>query len=236
MGNNQTKTGKQELKLPQVIDYLASNYITKQNFTDMKNLENKQYCDNLVILTSRVIASELNDMEIEYLSQRTQQGATINEMKKGKVIYFPKSRLETFDTQVPLHKKRLCIGIAKFYVRIAHIFAAISKTVNKQYSNKGMLGVQTSENKADLSSGTQPTISRVGLCTRRLHALLGDNVSLDIFDTGGPVTISNKLCQMNTDSSRTKTLADEPGIPELKELYYDVYDYDTAQFTKMSEG
>ena len=31
------------------------------------------------------------------------------------------------------------------------------------------------------------------------------------------------------------SLQDEPGIPELKQLYYDVFDYNTAKFTSMSK-
>ena len=31
------------------------------------------------------------------------------------------------------------------------------------------------------------------------------------------------------------SLQDEPGIPELKQLYYDVFDYNLAKFTSMSK-
>jgi hypothetical protein len=37
---------------------------------------------------------------------------------------------------VPLKKKRVCIGIAKFYVKIAHVFAAIVMTINPVYVYK----------------------------------------------------------------------------------------------------
>ena len=34
---------------------------------------------------------------------------------------------------------------------------------------------------------------------------------------------------------KEKTLFDEPGIPELEKLYYDVFNYETGKFYKMSE-
>ena len=37
------------------------------------------------------------------------------------------------------------------------------------------------------------------------------------------------------NSSETKNLLDEPGIPELKQLYYDDYDLDTGEFNKITE-
>ena len=114
MGNNQIKEARQHNhNLSQVIDYIASNYILKQNFVDMKNLEKKEYCDKLVILTSRIIASELNEREIEFLSQRTEKGMNINKLKKDNVIYFPKERVNEINVKIPLQKKRMCIGIAK---------------------------------------------------------------------------------------------------------------------------
>jgi hypothetical protein len=237
MGNNQTKnsdnTNPNNIKLPQLIDYLASQYILTQNFQDMKNLENKQYCDELIILTSRLIASELNNTEIQYLSQRTEQGVTVNKINKDNVIYFPKSRLNEISVNVPLQKKRLCIGIAKFYIKIAHIFSSISKTVNKQYNYKDLYGKNITDNKHNLPNNINSNISRISLCSRRLQALTGDNLK-DILNNP-EITIKNKICSVNQDNKDSKTLGDEPGISELKKLYYDVYNYDTGHFTSMSE-
>ena len=39
-----------------------------------------------------------------------------------------------------LKKKRVCIGIAKFYVKIAHVFAAIVMTINPVYTYKDATG------------------------------------------------------------------------------------------------
>ena len=53
-----------------------------------------------------------------------------------------------------------------------------------------------------------------------------------------PKTIEIKptFCSVNKNKDGTQmSLHDEPGIPELKKLYYDVFDYNTAKFTSMSK-
>ena len=61
-----------------------------------------------------------------------------------------------------------------------------------------------------------------------------------ILNIGSPnevVDISTKFCNMNTNNDGTsKTLLNEPGVPELEMLYYDVYDYNIGKFTSMSEA
>ena len=60
MGASQSKDNNAETQpeknaeknLPDVINYLASNYILEQNFQDMVNLRDTKYCNDLVIITS----------------------------------------------------------------------------------------------------------------------------------------------------------------------------------------
>ena len=58
-----------DMKFENVISYVAAKYITQANFKDLQNLHKPDYCNKLVILTSKVIKHFLNDMEIEYLDQ-----------------------------------------------------------------------------------------------------------------------------------------------------------------------
>ena len=44
------------------------------------------------------------------------------------------------DAQKSVRKKRVCIGIAKFYVKIAHLFAGIVMTINPTYIYKDETG------------------------------------------------------------------------------------------------
>ena len=54
MGNQGSRSDVQE-DLQKRIDEIASKLITQMKFKDMKNLDKPEYCDNLVILTSKVI-------------------------------------------------------------------------------------------------------------------------------------------------------------------------------------
>ena len=68
----------ENMKIENVIDYTAAKYITTSSFTDMINLHKPEYCDKLVILTAKVIELHLNNMEITFLEQRTENGVPIN--------------------------------------------------------------------------------------------------------------------------------------------------------------
>ena len=76
MGNTQNKDGDTQ-SLAKIIDFVATNYILTQNFQDMKKLSDMKYCNNLVILTSKVIENKLSDIDVEFLAQR------LNRMKKS---------------------------------------------------------------------------------------------------------------------------------------------------------
>jgi hypothetical protein len=121
----------------QVIDYVATYYILTMDFKSLNNLSSKEYCDNLVVITSDIIKNYFNDLQITYLAQRVKNGEEVNELSKENVIFVNKDQLESLDIQndakKTIKKKRVCIGIAKFYVKIAHIFAAIVKTINPVY-------------------------------------------------------------------------------------------------------
>ena len=55
-------------------------------------------------------------------------------------------------------------------------------------------------------------------------------------DASNNIQVNPQICSLNSDETTPKTLDDEPGIPELMELYNDDgYDYETGEFTSMSE-
>ena len=123
MGNVQTvkKSGGGATKktLLKEIDSIAYNLITEQNFQDMKKLESKQYCDKLIILTSKILKKYLNDREIAYLIQRKEKGSVINKMTHDYLAWISRDTLNTVDygkggshTKVHTERTRLCKGIA----------------------------------------------------------------------------------------------------------------------------
>ena len=241
---NQNSTNKEEnneLKpksISQILDYIATHYILTLDFKSLRKLYDKEYCDNLVILTSDIIERYFTDLEITYLAQRIKNSVEVNELTKDKVIFFDKDMLEKLDVQISIKKKRLCVSIAKFYIKIAHIFAAIVTTINPIYVYKDTEGNTVTANlyeKGKIPANTPRSIYKLNICDNRINALKNGH---DIIpDDKGNVTIQPNICSVNMgENGLNKSLNDEPGIPELMELYYDDnYNYTNGEFTGMTK-
>ena len=234
--NNQTnKNDKLKNKsISQVLDYISTYYILTMDFKSLRKLYNKEYCDNLVILTSDVIQRYFTDLEITYLSQRIKNGVEVNELDKDKIIFFNKDELSNLDIQNSIKKKRICISISKFYVKIAHIYAAILLTINPIYVYKDVEGNTVRASlfeKGKIPVNTPRDIYKLNICDNRINALKNKQTLEP--DENGDITVGPKMCSMNIgDDGELSDLADEPGIPELVELYYDDnYDFNTGKFT-----
>ena len=245
MGNSisvNTKDAKQEFKnFYDVVDYIATYYILTMDFKSLSKLSEKAYCDKLVVLTSDIIERYFNETEVTFLAQRIKNGVEVNELNQQKVRYINKDNLESLDisndAQKSIKKKRVCIGIAKFYVKIAHIFAAIVTTINPVYTYKDDTG-QTVKTvlleKDKIPKNAKRKLYKLNICDNRIRALKRGEI---IDDVTGNVTIQPKVCNMNVNKDGSvKDLMDEPGIPELMNLYLDDnYDYSSGKFTGMSE-
>ena len=246
MGNvftsNSKKSAEKEFKnFYEIMDYIATYYILTMDFKSLSKLAEKEYCDNLVVLTSDIIKRYFNDMEITYLAQRIKNGVEVNDLTKENVIFFNKNQLDSLDisndTQKTIKKKRVCIGIAKFYVKIAHIFAAIVTTVNPIYTYKNENGetVKTGLMEKDtIPKNSNRKLFKLNICDNRIRALQNDE---ELDEATGNVTIHPTICDFNVNKDgQIKNLGDEPGIPELMTLYLDDnYDYSTGTFTGMSD-
>jgi hypothetical protein len=246
MGNttssNLNKSPDKEFKnFYDVVDYIATYYILTMDFKSLSKLSEKAYCDKLVVLTSDIIERYFNNMEITYLAQRIKDGVEVNNLNKEKIIFINKDNLESLDVsndaQKSIKKKRVCIGIAKFYVKIAHIFAAIVMTINPVYTYKDATGqtVKTGLLEKDkIPKNVNRKLYKLNICDNRIRALKkGEQVD----DSTGNVTIQPKVCDMNLNKTGIeKTLSDEPGITELMKLYLDdKYDFSNGSFTGMSD-
>ena len=53
-----------------IIDYIATYYILTMDFKSLSKLSEKEYCDNLVVITADIIKRHFNDMDITYLELR----------------------------------------------------------------------------------------------------------------------------------------------------------------------
>ncbi len=222
-----------------LVDFIAVNYIFTADFQSLKRLTEKNYCDKMIVLTADILDRYYNDLEITYLEQRVKQGAEVNELAHDRVFYMNKDKFEALDVsndkKKSLKKKRVCIGIAKFYIKIAHIFAAIVMTINPVYTYKDESGATQKTplaQKDSIPRSTPRTLFKLNVCDNRIRALRrGMQEDAD----GEHVKLHPNICDLN-DPDRV-TVADEPGITELMELYFDDdYDYSTGKFRGMSEA
>jgi hypothetical protein len=246
MGNSYSSTtNKPDNKFENfydIIDYIATDYILTMDFKNLSKLSEKAYCDKLVVLTSDIIERYFNDMEITFLAQRIKNGVDVNDLKKENVTFIYKDNLENIDIsndeQKSIKKKRVCIGIAKFYVKIAHIFAAIVMTINPVYTYKDTTGQTIKSSlleKDKIPKNVNRKLYKLNICDNRIRALKkGETIN----ELTGDVTLQPRICDINTlNNGLDKTLEDEPGITELLRIYLDDnYDYSNGTFTGMSEN
>ena len=237
--NNQKDNDKLSPKpISQILDYIATYYILTMDFNSLRKLYDKEYCDKLVILTSDIINIYFTDLEVTYLAQRIKNGVEINEVEKDKVVFFNKDDIDKLNIQNSIKKNRICMSISKFYIKIAHIFAAIVTTVNPIYVYKDTEGNNVRASlyeKGKIPKNTPRQIYKLNICDNRINALKNKN-SLEP-DINGEFLVGPKVCNVNIGKDKTsKTLKDEPGIPELEDLYYDDnYDFKTGKFIGMSD-
>jgi hypothetical protein len=262
--NDTTKIKPASVK--QIIDYIATYYILTMDFQSLKKLYDIEYCDKLVILTSDIIERYFTDLQITYLAENIKKGKSeavnkeenANVYEKDKMIFFNKDDIAKLDIRNPAKKRRVCIGIAKFYIKIAHVFATILTTINPIYVYKDKNGDVVNAdiyNRSKIPKDADVKILKLNICDSRIDALKRDsNVDFsEDFSEDTEIKLHPDMCSFNlkprtteadidsddtSDSSNSKTrdLEDEPGIPELMELYYDDnYDYETGKFRGMKE-
>jgi hypothetical protein len=245
MGNflSQKKSAEKEFKnFYDIIDYISTYYILTADFKSLKKLTEKEYCDKLIVVTSDIIKNNFNTNEIRFLEQRIKGGLEVNEMTQKNYTYVSQDQLNDLDVKndfnKDLKKKRVCIGIAKFYIKIAHIFASIVMTINPTYVYKDENGIQQEVGmmeKDKIPSGVERVVNKTNICDNRIRAL---KRGLDENSIDGKTTMNPKICDINlSKEGNKKSLSDEPGIAQLDQLYFDDnYDYSTGTFTGMSDA
>jgi hypothetical protein len=192
------------------LDFIACHYIFTTNFENMTKLYDKQYCDELVILTGDIINKYYSELEVTHLKERIETGKVTP--YKEKIIYMNKSNLNETPS-----KLSDCYQIAKFYVKISHLFFAILMTINPIFIYEDPITHKiikaTLQEKNNIPQSVTPKIISNSLCGKKINMLFG-----------------NEKYQL------IQNLNDEEGIPELINLYYDSeFDHNKNTFTKMSD-
>ena len=167
----------------------------------MQKLSDPAYCNKLVLLTTSILDKHLTNKDVVYLSDQIKT-------KEG-FLFAKKKDFDSIANEMDVKKKNeVCRGIAKFYIKIAHLFAAIKGTVN---------------------TGS--------LCNRRIDALKNnqDFNRNEIIVNPNYCNMNKNKSTKPGQVIGSVTLDYEKGIPELEKIYYDVYNYDLGEFTSMSK-
>ena len=211
--------------LPYFIDEIALHYMLTQNAIDLHKITNKEYHDNLIILTSNVIEKRLNNLELGYLNNRI-SGKDIDEIQD---IMPANNKI----------KDKVINNISKFYIKIFSIYGSIVSTFDPQYSYLDETGetklfyLKDMDEYENLPNNVKPSLVQLtnpmSLCRKRLNIL--KNRYDDTTEPGSVIlNPGEKLCSVES----TVKLTDEIGIKELDSLYYDIFDYNTKKWSKKS--
>lgn len=217
MGNQSSQyelPALEEGSLHERIDYIATNYILTMDFHSLQKMYSKEYCDKLVLITSDIFRSYFTDLEIE----------TVSKLKLGdSVLFVNKHDLQNSNESGQEKRLLICRQIAIFYVKIAHLFAAIVMTINPEYvytNNSGKLVKHNLYDKTKIPKNKNAKLVKMNICDERIDLLKRAEAEKE-----------NPFCYY-----KSITLEDEPGIPELMQLYLDdKFDYKTGQFLEMSQ-
>ena len=239
------KPNNNTTELAEYINTIASELIRGQDFRDMKDLLDPKKCNDLVIITADIFEKYLTGKEVEYLDHRIKDGIVDTNSETAltveNVAFFKKRDLKNLDVDtrdsdrsLGTRKRRICIGIAKFYIKLAHVFAAIKTTINEEFIKDSSSGRERERHddyqKGDYydyydkkyGGGYPDGRAKLSLCGRRLISLLNDRNS-----SRGTV-LSPEICKSEYNN-RIQKLDDELGIPELESLYNNLYEYDEAK-------
>ena len=202
-----TLSGSKETtkRFKETLDLIATQYITTNDFKGLKMLVNEKYCDDLTILTKDILATRFTTKEIKTLA------------KTDTFFYISKNELARLEANTKDKKNRMCKQIARFYVRIAHLFASIITTVYPNWSDSG-----NGQQGQGQGQGTE-------FCNARINAL--KNSILEKKGDLDAVNIQPTVCSLYSNSS---TLYAAPGFSALEVLYNDEYDETIGTFNRRS--
>ena len=200
-GSNQ-ETSK---KLRETLNLIATQFILSNDFKSLKLLVNEKYCDNLTILTKDVLSSRFTTKQIKSLA------------KIDTFFYISKNELAQIEAGTRDKKNIMCKQIARFYVRIAQLFASIITTVYPNWS--------------DATIGPDgKSMDGNDFCQARIAALT-KSIRPGPDNDKTKVAIQPTVCSLYANDS---TLYAAPGFAALELLYNDQYDEPTGTFSKRS--
>jgi hypothetical protein len=101
-------------------------------------------------------------------------------------------------------RTNICNEIAKFYIKIAHLFAAIVTTINPEYEYTDYWGNKVHKSffqKNQIPKGVKVKVTKLNLCSKHIEQLKGDD-NEEILDTNAEdINVKPKLCDFGLSDS-----------------------------------
>ena len=246
--DNGKNSGNNE-SLLKAIDEIASNYLFQQNIVDMLRFSDSNYRDNFTVLTCKILDEKLTNLDIASMKNRIINKDKVPKIGNyGELVYF--SELDKIKSSLDNEeeKKEALLIISKFYVKIFTLFSSIVSVVDPQYTYKDENGednyfylkdyddlkmIDTNTNKLKLYHLENP----LSLVKRRLFILKNKLEQQDYNSDYIVLNPGEELCSMNIPENDEGVfkLSNEIGIKELDNLYYDLYDDESSQWSGRSK-
>ena len=223
MGNAQSQKKTKETKntlfneeLINSIDLLASKLIFEQSFENLTKLGNSKYCDEVSILTQKLLKESLDTVNINVISTRVKYGT------QDLYVIDDEGFKKLKQVEADRDKAMLCLNVSRFYTRIFQAYSSIVEAINPIYIYKDIEGTEkvrsvfeeiSSENKKKADIGLK------SLCSRRIFYLKPKKMGEK------QMTLQMKNCNMNNKKNQlailTKTHVNkhekQPDQPNVEE-------------------
>ena len=221
---------KLNIDMANYLNDIASQWIHTINEDDLKKLAqgDLNFCNNLIILSAQVLNEKYNNLELKNIyrskyNENYENYENYENNENNDLIYFS---LKHDNLDIEKEKKqKLCIEISKFYVKVAHIFATIIKTLNPVFKDKnGMIRSYFNKNR---ENNNEETLIFKGICDKRYNYLLFD--ILDKFNDDKNIILKKStICDSKYDTDVLNNI----GIQVLKYLYSNNNEYENDVLKK----
>lgn len=207
MGNaqSQKKSNKGSMyfneELIDSIDLLASKLIFEQSFQDLKELQNPSYCEEVSILTQRLLKKKLNKKTISMVSNRIKYGTQdlfIIDKQGFKQLRDINDR--------DYEKDVMCLNVSKFYTKIFQAYSAIVGAINPVYvytDAEGTQQIRTVMDDISMENKSKADIGLRSMCSRRIAYLKPKKMGKE------QMTLQVNQCKMNDKSSEIPVMTRE---------------------------
>jgi len=224
------------------IDRIATDYILSMNFQDMENMTTESGCGKMVLIVEDILKKNTTEVDLSSLYKPIGGLFSLAAPPSGKesIFVFPKDEdiQKKTDVSDPKTKLNMCRNIAKFYVQVAHLFAAIIMTINPKYEytkdgETKRVGIMDRKDIPEGALNSARIVLEENFCSLRKNMLLENSNLNDNSNSNNEISIAVPYCSMD---DKITSIGNSRGIKELEALYNDEYDTSTGLFSKSASS